>query len=57
MTLEIPLKSQTRNAQVIEASHLINMVDVLCRLDLIEGNIKEFESMIYDGKIRIYFYE
>ena len=57
MNLGIQLKSETRQSKLIEASHLINIVEVLCRLSLLEGNIEDTEAMVSDMELRISMYE
>ena len=57
VNLVIQLKSETRQSKLIEASHLINIVEVLCRLSLLEGNIEDTEAMVSDMELRISMYE
>ena len=57
MMLGIPLNSKTRTEQLIEASHTLNIVDVLCRLGLFEGCMDDREAIISDAELRISFYE
>ena len=57
MNLGIPLTSKTRQGQLIEASHKMNIIDVLCRLGLFEGSFDDMEAMISDMELRITLYE
>ena len=57
--LALELKSKTRNGQLVEASHLMNMADTLNRLGFFDNEFGYsdaiLEGAISDGHVRIYF--
>jgi hypothetical protein len=54
--LEVVLKNKNIPESYIDASHYINIIDVLCRLNLINGEIMHEECTLFSGRLKMWFY-